>query len=394
MKKLSFFIAMLLLLSSAMFAQIGINNNGSQPNPSAGLDVSFTNKGLLPPRIALTAINSADPITNPAIGLLVYNTATTGTPPNNVVPGNYYWNGTRWIAVNPPQGVNAGDMLYWNGTQWVGVPAGSNGQVLTFNNGVPTWGVVQLPILNTTSVSNIGVNSANSGGNIASDGGSPVTVRGVCWSLTPNPTTSNFKTVDGSGTGIFTSSMTGLAPYTLYYVKAYATNSVGTAYGDQVSFSTIAFAVGQAYGGGIIFYLDGTGQHGLISATSDQSAAIIWAVPAFQSASVPGGTSTAIGSGSTNTDKIIAQNGAGITYAAGLARSYTGGSYSDWFLPSKDELNLMYAQKTAIGGLASNTYWSSSEYDSNEAWYEIFGNGGQYYYLKDLTIYVRAVRAF
>ena len=188
--------------------------------------------------------------------------------------------------------------------------------------------------------------------------------------------------------------MTGLAPYTLYYVKAYATNSVGTAYGDQVSFSTIAFAVGQAYGGGIIFYLDGTGQHGLISATSDQSAAIIWAVPAFQSASVPGGTSTAIGSGSTNTDKIIAQNGAGITYAAGLARSYTGGSYSDWFLPSKDELNLMYAQKTAIGGLASNTYWSSSEYDSNEAWYEIFGNGGQYYYLKDLTIYVRAVRAF
>ena len=127
MKTLSYIIATLLLFSSTMFAQVGINADNSAPNSSAGLDVSFTNKGLLPPRIALTAINSADPITNPAIGLLVYNTATTGTPPNNVIPGNYYWNGTRWIAVNPPQGVNAGDMLYWNGTQWVGVPAGSNG---------------------------------------------------------------------------------------------------------------------------------------------------------------------------------------------------------------------------------------------------------------------------
>ena len=122
------------------FSQVSVNSDGSNPDPSAGLDVKFTNKGFLPPRIALTSINSAAPVTTPAIGLLIYNTATTGTPPNNVVPGNYYWNGTRWVAVNPPQGVNPGDMLYWNGTQWVGVPVGSNGQSLNIINGVPTWG--------------------------------------------------------------------------------------------------------------------------------------------------------------------------------------------------------------------------------------------------------------
>jgi uncharacterized protein (TIGR02145 family) len=140
MKKLSFFIAMLLLISSAMFAQIGINSNNSTPDASAGLDVNFNNKGFLPPRVALTAINSALPVAAPATGLLVYNTAIAGTPPNNVLTGYYFWNGTKWIPVAAPQGTNVGDMQYWNGTQWVSIPVGSNGQVLTLTNGVPAWG--------------------------------------------------------------------------------------------------------------------------------------------------------------------------------------------------------------------------------------------------------------
>jgi len=389
MKKLSFFITMLMLFSSAMFAQVGINADNSAPNSSAGLDVSFTNKGLLPPRIALTAINSADPITNPAIGLLVYNTATTGTPPNNVIPGNYYWNGTRWIAVNPPQGVNAGDMLYWNGTQWVGVPAGSNGQVLTFNNGVPTWGGVQLPILNTTSVSNIGVNSANSGGNIASDGGSPVTVRGVCWSISPNPTTADSKTNDGSGAGSFTSNLTGLTTTTLYYVRAYAINSEGTIYGNQVSFTTHTYAIGLSYGGGIIFYLDGTYQHGLIAAPSDQSLGATWGCQGTST----GATGTAIGTGQANTTAIItACSVAGI--AARICDDLVLNGYDDWFLPSKDELNQMYTQKNVIGGLTGYDYWSSSEYNISLAWPQIFDNGQQSYDNKYNAHNVRAIRAF
>ncbi len=78
-------------------AQTGIGT--TTPDASAKLDVSATNKGFLPPRIALTATNASSPVTSPATGLLVYNTATTGSAPNNVAPGYYYWNGSAWVAI-------------------------------------------------------------------------------------------------------------------------------------------------------------------------------------------------------------------------------------------------------------------------------------------------------
>jgi len=78
-------------------AQTGIGT--TTPSPSAKLEVFSNNQGFLPPRIALTAINNASPVTSPATGLLVYNTATTGTAPNNVAPGYYFWNGTAWVAI-------------------------------------------------------------------------------------------------------------------------------------------------------------------------------------------------------------------------------------------------------------------------------------------------------
>ena len=140
MVKKIFFLTFILIAGISVFAQLGINTDNSQPDASAMLDVKSTSKGLLPPRVALTAINSALPVTAPAAGLLVYNTAVAGTSPNNVLPGYYCWNGTKWIPVVAPQGANIGDMQYWNGTQWVSVPAGSNGQVLTFRNGIPAWG--------------------------------------------------------------------------------------------------------------------------------------------------------------------------------------------------------------------------------------------------------------
>jgi uncharacterized protein (TIGR02145 family) len=137
-----------------------------------------------------------------------------------------------------PDGQNPGDMLYWSGTQWLKVNAGLNGQVLTFNDGMPVWGGVQLPILNTNPVNNITAFTAYCGGNIASDGGSPVTVRGLCWNSAPNPTTANFKTTNGSGAGSFNANLNALSASTLYYVRAYATNSAGTSYGNEVSFTT------------------------------------------------------------------------------------------------------------------------------------------------------------
>jgi uncharacterized protein (TIGR02145 family) len=95
-----------------------------------------------------------------------------------------------------------------------------------------------VPALTTSVPSSVTLNSAVSGGNITSDGGSGVTTRGVCWSTSANPTIGDQHTSNGSGTGSFTSSLTGLTDETLYYVRAYATNGVGTAYGNQIAFST------------------------------------------------------------------------------------------------------------------------------------------------------------
>ena len=96
-----------------------------------------------------------------------------------------------------------------------------------------------LPVITTSSIASITGSSALGGGNITSDGGAPVSQRGVCWSPNPNPTTSNSTTNDGIGSGTFTSNLTSLTSNTTYYVRAYAINSVGTAYGNQQSFTTV-----------------------------------------------------------------------------------------------------------------------------------------------------------
>jgi len=97
-----------------------------------------------------------------------------------------------------------------------------------------------VPIIVTSQVTSIVSTSAVSGGNITSDGGVSVTARGVAYGTAQNPTITNSSTSNGTGTGVFTSTLTDLTAATLYYVRAYATNSVGTAYGNEVSFTTSA----------------------------------------------------------------------------------------------------------------------------------------------------------
>ena len=100
-----------------------------------------------------------------------------------------------------------------------------------------------LPTVTTNTISNITPTTATCGGNIIADGGASVTARGVCWSTSQNPTVNGSHTADGSGMGSFSSSISGLTANTTYYVRAYATNSVGTAYGNEVSFTTLSAAV-------------------------------------------------------------------------------------------------------------------------------------------------------
>jgi uncharacterized protein (TIGR02145 family) len=104
----------------------------------------------------------------------------------------------------------------------------SNGNSTTT---VPTLTTIQPSIFSST-------NSASIGGNISSDGGATITARGVCWSNNPNPTIAlSTKTIDGSGIGSFTTTITGLSPNTTFYVRAYATNNIGTAYGNEFNFN-------------------------------------------------------------------------------------------------------------------------------------------------------------
>lgn len=98
----------------------------------------------------------------------------------------------------------------------------------------------ELPTVTKDTATNITQTTATCGGEVTSDGGACVTVRGVCWSTSPNPTTSDDHTEDGCGIGTFVSNLTGLTANTPYYVRAYATNSVGTAYGNEISFKTLS----------------------------------------------------------------------------------------------------------------------------------------------------------
>ncbi len=106
------------------------------------------------------------------------------------------------------------------------------------NNNDPTLPVI--PVLTTSAVTNIGQNTATSGGTITSDGGAAVTARGVCWSTSPTPVIVDSKTTDGAGSGSFTSSVMGLTTNTTYHVRAYANNSAGTGYGNEITFTTQA----------------------------------------------------------------------------------------------------------------------------------------------------------
>jgi len=201
MKKL-FTLFIISFTISASAQAVVINTDGSTADPSAMLDVSSTTKGFLPPR--LTYFQKTQ-ISSPVAGLTI-------------------WCSNCGLS---------GEMQVFNGNVWTNIIGGV--AKLAF----PTVDA-------TTAATSITGSSASSGGNILSDGGSTITARGVCWSTSQNPTISDSKTTDTGTTGIFTSSLTGLVENTTYYVRAYATNSLGTSYGTQISFLAV-LSIGTQY---------------------------------------------------------------------------------------------------------------------------------------------------
>jgi hypothetical protein len=271
------------------FSQVSISSDNSSADESAMLDVKSTTKGVLIPRMTHTQLAA---IPDPADGLMVFcsdcgtdgsgslsifiagewNTfnanclnplspgAGTHTPSRaqivwnwNVVPyaSGYKWNTTDDYALATDLGTATTTTetgLISNTTYtryvWAYNSCGeSTSTILTQTTSPPV-----IPTVTTNAVSNITQTTASGGGNVTSDGGADVIERGVCWSTAQNPDITGSHTSDGTGTGIFVSSLTGLTEGTLYYVRAYATNSAGTAYGNEISFSTsISDIVGNIY---------------------------------------------------------------------------------------------------------------------------------------------------
>jgi Protein of unknown function (DUF1566) len=280
------------------------------------------------------------------------------------------------------------------------------GDLFTF-----TTSQVEIPVLTTTEITAITQTNAVSGGNITDDKGGSVTARGVCWGKLINPTIANNKTIDGTGTGAFTSSITELTRNTTYYVRAYSSNSVGTAYGNEISFKTATAFIGDSYQGGKVAYILRTGDpgyvegetHGLIVTPYDQSTSIKWDNSICDQNQgvcwggdiMTGAIGMAVGTGNANTIAIVSKLGAG-NYAAKLCYDLGENGYSDWYLPSKDELNRLYINKAVIGGFSGFAYWSSTEYTGGCAWGQTFSSPGyQIFNLsKSAAYHVRAVRAF
>jgi hypothetical protein len=159
-------ILCIVAIHTTLAQSIGINSTGAAPASSAMLDVSSTNSGLLIPRIALTATNAATPVTSPVTSLLVYNTATAGTSPNNVIPGYYFWNGSAWVLLvasstngnvgirntSPTQALDVTGNVRFSGALMPNNSAGTTGYILQSNGtgNAPTW-VTPTSVAQTTS---------------------------------------------------------------------------------------------------------------------------------------------------------------------------------------------------------------------------------------------------
>lgn len=258
------------------------------------------------------------------------------------------------------------------------------------------------PVLTTTDAASITTNAAVSGGNITSTGASAITERGIVWDVNPNPTVDlATKTVNGEGIGSFSSSLTGLTSGTEYHVRAYATNAEGTFYGNEVVFTTTqpTLTLGMHYRGGIIACFLKAGdpgysasvKHGLIVNPTDN-----W-YSEWSCYTLIGTTSATFGSGLQNTNNIaVACNETDTLIALVNASNY--GSYTDWYVPSKDELLRMWANWDT--GLlpydlfTNGNYWTSTEYNNQKAYIIEMESGVPEPFYKYSQETVCAVRAF
>ncbi len=272
--------------------------------------------------------------------------------------------------------------------------------------------VEHLTIVNTAEITGnpdfnvkIAGTSAKGGGQVINEGASKVKERGLCWNTKGSPTINNSYAADGSGAGDFSNvSMTGLSENTTYYVRAYATNSHTTVYGKQITFNS-GYQFGTEAEEGYVFYNDGNGggltlwKENIYSGNdSYKNWSFRWMNCGYNAwlkknlCTLNGNTETNIGAGHANSIAIIDQlDSSNDMIAAKLCLNFDDETYDDWYLPSKDELNLVYinlhTNENAIKHwiiisnhnygkkdyMSSKYYWTSSEFDASSAWAVYFG---------------------
>jgi len=180
-------------------------------------------------------------------------------------------------------------------------------------------------------------------------------------------------TVNGTGDSV-NAALNGLTPVTTYHYRIKITNVYGTAYGSDMTFYT-GYTIGEHTQGGIVFYTDNTGTHGMVYTDSSIANTIPWYNGSYV---VTNATGIAMGTGSQNTAAIVSAQSSG-NYAAALCSNLTYGGYSDWYLPSPDEFNqILLSNPTYLIGLWGSYYWSSAEVDANNAYLITVTNLGYY----------------
>ena len=379
MKKIT--LLTIVLFSVLSYAQVGINTN--TPDASSALDIESTTGGILIPRLTET---QRDAISSPATGLMIYQTDQT--------TGFYFYNGTAWTRIEGvagPQGEQG--PVGPQGPQGV---AGANGPIgpgitsttdnndgtftLTFDDGT-TFTTSDLTGPTGATGPQGPTGAAGTNGTNGSDGADG---KGIS------------STVD-NGDGTFTITYTDNTTFT----TSDFTSDISDLEAAISYVAAEALSIGDFVGGGVVFWVDPIDNtKGLACALENQSTGIQWYNGVNTTTNA---TATAVGSGATNTTAIIDSQGPTETdYAAGLARAFNGGGFSDWFLPSKGELSAMFQNKETLNTAISNNdgqifqnsaYWSSTEIDSEFARAVGFGNGSSPSYYKYSNAHVRAVRA-
>ena len=243
-------------------------------------------------------------------------------------------------------------------------------------------------LLTATTYAQIGINNETPDASAALDITS--TTGGL---LVPRMTETQRDAISPAATGLMIYQTDGTAGFYYYNGSSWATLGAAT---------SPTYSIGDVVNGGVVFWIDSTGQHGLVAAFSDVATSVEWGCYGTDLPNVPNvpfnggnpsGLGAEIGDGFNNTNNILKD--CPTAPAALAARSYG----PDWFLPSAKELNQMYINKTTLEGVSgftafSNYYWSSTEIDNDTAWGQFFGNGYQGINNKYFTVTVRAVRAF